>query len=391
MDKRLKEINDRKLEIRSMLQGEEKVDLDALEKELADLEAEATEIRRRQEVAAEINAEETKPAEVREIAKPAVAEERSKEMDLNSIEYRKAFMKYVTTGVMDAELRGDANTLTTDIGAVIPPETQNRIVEELKSYGNILPLVTNTNYLPGVAIPTSATKPVATWVAEGAGSDKQKKVVGSVVFGHYKLRCAVSVSLESEYMSLSAFENALVDNITEAMAIALEAAIIAGDANGEPTGILHVPSGSTVGQTVQVTALSYDVLTEAEGKLPTAYENGAVWVMSKKTFMDFIGMVDEQGHPIARVDHGINVAPERYLLGRQVVLTDNVKAFASASAGDCFAFLFRMKDYCLNTNFRIGIKTYEDNDTDDIVRKSIVVADGKPVDTHSLVKLVKGA
>ena len=113
--------------------------------------------------------------------------------------------------------------------------------------------------------------------------------------------------------------------------------------------------------------------------------------MSKKTFMDFIGMVDEQGHPIARVDHGINGAPERYLLGRQVVLTDNVKAFASASAGDCFAFLFRMKDYCLNTNFRIGIKTYEDNDTDDIVRKSIVVADGKPVDTHSLVKLVKGA
>ena len=37
MDKRLKEINDRKLEIRSMLQGEEKVDLDALEKELADI------------------------------------------------------------------------------------------------------------------------------------------------------------------------------------------------------------------------------------------------------------------------------------------------------------------------------------------------------------------
>lgn len=387
MDKRLKEINDRKLEIRSMLQGEEKVDLDALEKELADLEAEATEIRRRQEVAADINADEIKPAEVREIAKPAVVEERSKEMDLNSIEYRKAFMTYVTTGVMAPEMRGNANTLTSDIGAVIPPETQNRIVEELKHYGNILPLVTNTNYLPGVAIPTSATKPVATWVAEGAGSDKQKKVVGSVVFGHYKLRCAVSVSLESEYMSLSAFEAALVDNITEAMAIALEAAIIAGDANGEPTGILHGNAGAS--QTVS--ALSYDVLTDAEAALPVAYENGAVWVMSKKTFMGFIGMTDENGHPIARVDHGINGAPERYLLGRPVALTDHVASFDTATSGACFAFLFRMKDYCLNTNFRIGIKTYEDNDTDDIIRKSIIVADGKPVDTHSLVKLVKGA
>lgn len=75
MDKRLKEINDRKLEIRSMLQGEEKVDLNALEKELADLEAEATELRRRQEVAADINADEIKPAEVREVAKPAIEEE----------------------------------------------------------------------------------------------------------------------------------------------------------------------------------------------------------------------------------------------------------------------------------------------------------------------------
>jgi len=46
-----------------------------------------------------------------------------------------------------------------------------------------------------------------------------------------------------------------------------------------------------------------------------------------------------------------------------------------------------MSDYCLNTNFNIGMKIYEDNETDDIVRKSIMVCDGHPVDTHSLVKL----
>ena len=37
---------------------------------------------------------------------------------------------------------------------------------------------------------------------------------------------------------------------------------------------------------------------DAEAKLPLAYENDAVWFMTKKTFMDFVGMVDEQ--PIAR-------------------------------------------------------------------------------------------
>jgi len=386
MNKRLKEILARKMEIRKALEGTDKVDLAALEKELQELEAEETELRRREEVAKGINIVEgeTGTPEARAIPKPVAS---APVVDpLATMEYRKAFMTYVRTGVMGAELRGDANTLTTDIGAAIPTPTMNRIVEELKTFGNILPLVTRTNYVTGVVIPTSATKPVASWVAEGAGSDRQKKTTGSIVFGHFKLRCAVSVSLEAEYMSIDAFEAALVNNIVEAMATALEAAIISGDGTDRPTGILH----GNAGVSKTVTALSYDVLTDAEAELPTAYENGAVWVMSKKTFMGFVGMVDEQGHPIARVDHGINGAPERYLLGRQVILTDNVANFAAASKGDCFAFLFRMKDYMLNTNLSIGIKIYEDNDTDDIIRKSIMVVDGKPVDTHSLVKLVKG-
>ena len=49
--------------------------------------------------------------------------------------------------------------------------------------------------------------------------------------------------------------------------------------------------------------------------------------------------------------------------------------------------IYNFGDYTLNTNFAVGIKTYEDNDTDDIVRKSIMVVDGKPIDYTSLVKL----
>ena len=227
MDKRLKEILARKMEIRKALEGTEKVDLAALEKELQELEAEETELRRRQEMANAINTNngEANDPEVRNVPKPG-APLANPEDPLGTMEYRKAFMTYVRTGVMAPELRGNANTLTTDIGAAIPTPTMNRIVEELKTYGNILPLVTLTNYLTGVAIPTSATKPVASWVNEGAGSDRQKKTTGSIIFGHFKLRCAVSVSLEAEYMSISAFETALVDNIVEAMATTLEKAIM---------------------------------------------------------------------------------------------------------------------------------------------------------------------
>lgn len=389
MDKRLKEIFERKMEIRKALEGTDKVDLDALKKELDELEAEEKELRRRQEMANAINTSNGEPVpEVRNVPKPG-APLAKPEDPFSTMEYRKAFMTYVRTGVMSAELRdANANTTTSDIGAVIPAATMDKIVEQLSAYGDILERVTKTNYLTGVNVPVSTSKPTASWVSEGAGSYLREKTIGSIVFGHFKLRIAVSVSLEAEYMSLSAFEAALVSNIAEAMAKALEAAIVNGDGSGKPTGILHV-GDSPVGTTQEVHTLSYDVLTTAEADLPVAYENGAVWVMAKSTFMGFVGMKDSTGQPIAHVNYGIAGKPERFLLGRQVILTDNLPGFGAASVNDIFAFIFRLQDYMLNTNFSIGIKTYEDNETDDIIRKSVLVCDGKPIDTSSLIKLKK--
>lgn len=72
----------------------------------------------------------------------------------------------------------------------------NQIVEKLESTGMILTLVTRTAYKGGVAIPVSTVKPVATWVSEGKGSDKQNKDIkkdGMITFAYHKLRCAVAV------------------------------------------------------------------------------------------------------------------------------------------------------------------------------------------------------
>ena len=385
MNKRMEEIRARKEEIRSMLETGEKMDITSIKEELRKLDAEQKELEERAKMAEAINAG-TPGIKVEERKKPEQRKGSDMETKYESVEYRKAFMDYVLRGkTIPAEFRSDAVTSTTDIGALVPPTTLNKVVEEIKSYGMILPLVTKTAYPNGIAIPTSDVKPVATWVNEGAGSDKQKKATGSIVFAHHKLRCAVAVTLESEYMSYSAFEAAVVSNMAEAMSRALEEAIITGDGNGKPEGILH---DTTKGTTINYGSLTYNALTKAEGELPQAYENGAVWVMSKKTFMEFVGMTDSNGQPIARVNAGINGVPQRTLLGRTVVLTEYVPSFATTlTEGTVFAFIYKMSDYCLNTNFNIGMKIYEDNDTDDIVRKSIMVCDGKPVDTHSLVKL----
>ena len=69
---------------------------------------------------------------------------------------------------------------------------------------------------------------------------------------------------------------------------------------------------------------------------------------------------------------------------------DYVKSYASTLAtGDVFAFLFNFKDYVLNTNYSMGVKKYEDNDTDDQITKGIMLVDGKVVDKNSLVVVKK--
>lgn len=306
---------------------------------------------------------------------------------LNSMAYRKAFMEYVTRGTaIPMELRANQSTTTNEIGAALPTVVIDQIVSKLESVGNILNLVTKTAYKGGVTIPVEAAKPTATWVNEGAGSDTQQYTAGdNLTFAYHKLRCAVSVSLEVDTMSIAAFEKLLVNNIVEAMTKKLENAIIVGDGSGKPTGIM----ATTPVETVEVAALNYAALCNAEAAVPEAYEANAKWVMSKKTFMGFVGMVDDNGQPIARINYGIGGKPERFLLGREVVTTEHLGNFATIDANTKFAAIFDFANYLLNTNYAIGIKKYEDNATDDLVTKGIMLVDGKVVDANGLVHLKK--
>lgn len=311
----------------------------------------------------------------------------------DSQEYRIAFMNYVTKGVEipDKFRNSDANTKTSDVGAVISPIVINQIVERMESIGMILPLVTHTAFAAGVTVPTSSVKPVATWVAEGGTSDKQKKTTGSIDIKGYKLRCAVSMSLETSIMSLQVFETVFVNSVSEAMVKAQERAFINGTGTGQPKGVLK--ETVTTGQNVDIAAaasVSYQTLVDAEAALPLAYEGGAVWNMTKKTFMTFFGMVDNNKQPIARENHGIDGKPERTLLGRKVVLNDYMTNLgATISEDTVVAFLFDWKDYMFNTNYAMRVKTYEDDNTEDQITKAVMICDGKAIELGSLVTVTK--
>ncbi len=309
-----------------------------------------------------------------------------------STEYRSAFMQYVTRNApIPQELRNQ-NTLTNDVDAAIPTHLVNRIIQKAESIGMILPRVSKSHLPFGISIPKGNVKPVATWVNEGQGSKRQKATLGSISFTKHKLRCEISMSMETSVMAIGAFEDAFVQGVANAMVIAKEKAILHGDGDGKPKGILSETPAK--GQAVMLAAdekISYKTLIKLEAAVPQAYENNVVYCMTKKTFMAFEGMTDDNGQPIARVNYGIKGKKEYYLLGREVIpCGDYMSDYNDTVTSDATVlFLFNFKDYLLNTVYDMGIQRKQDWDTEDMLTKAVESCDGQVLDKNSLVTLTK--
>jgi len=389
-EKRFGEINARKTEIRKMLEGTEKVDLDALGKELKALEDEEKELRAREEIAKGIQ---NGTVRTRTITTTQEPEQRTTEVDkYDTQEYRKAFMDYVTRGEKGQvlEFRADAVTSLTDVGAVIPTTILNKIVEKMSSYGQIWARVTKTAIQGGVQIPVASAKPTATWVAAGTMSDKQKKEVkGTISFSYHKLQCRVAVELVAGTVAMPIFESTITENIAEAMIKALEAAIINGTGVGEPLGITKdttIPAAQIV-EVALADISKYKTWTNLMGKMPRAYRSGMTLIMNDADWNNHIvGMVDSNGQPVARVTYGLDGTIAERFIGREVIPVEDLLPSADAAvAGDVIAILCKLPDYMVNSNMQLTYRKYFNEDTDEWIDKATLIADGKLADPNGVV------
>lgn len=312
-------------------------------------------------------------------------EQRSELKGVNSMEYRSAFKDYVLRGTpIPQELR--ENTLTSDIGSVIPTVIVDKIITKLEEVGKIYGEVTKTAYNTGVQIPIANFNVTAEIVNEGAGSTPIKSTTGSITFTKFKLRCEISMSMEASVMSVDTFETKFVEQVVNAMIKKIDELIINGKGSTEPKGILA--ETPLEGQALEFTEVNYKTLCDAEGAIPEEYEADVKWCMNKKTFMSLMALTDSTGQPIARINYGIAGKPERTILGRDVLISKHIKDLADENV---FAFLFNFKDYVLNTVYDMGIQRKQDWDTEDLRTKAVMSIDGKVVQKESLVTLKKKA
>ncbi len=316
-------------------------------------------------------------------------------------EYRNAFMEFCKNGTpIPAELRADATTKTTDASAVIPTTILNEIIKELKVYGNLYNAVRKLNVQGGVNIPILSLKPTATWISANSGSsesdDQKIQANTSVSFNYYGLECKISQTLLTNVTTIEAFQDLFVPLAVEAIAKALDVAIMNGSGTGQPTGITkdsRVPTGNVVTLTPADFASWSAWKKKVFAKMKKAYRDGTFY-MAQATFDGYIdGMVDSNGQPIGRVNYGIDGA-ETYRFGGKNVETvedDVLKAYEDASTGDVVAVFLKPTDYVINSNLEMQTVKWVDHDTNEIKNKVILIADGKLADANGVILVKKGA
>lgn len=313
----------------------------------------------------------------------------------STIEYRQAFKEFVVNGtpIPDKFIQKRANSLTTvaDIGAVIPTNIMDKVVEEAKATGMILPRVFQTNFQAGIEIPISEIKPVATWVAdENTTSDEQKvNMDKKISFSYHLLECKVALGLLSATVSLPVFEATIVKSIKQAMIIALETAIIKGSGTGQPLGVIseNVKDDKII-KLDQASIKTVEGWASVEAAMPLAYEANGIYLMAKSTWEKYInGATDKNGQRIGFTAYGDKL--KRMLNGREVELVDYLPGFDLAKNDDVFAVLVDLNEYLLNSNLAMTYKKYYDDDKNKWVHKSLLIADGKMCDKNGLILVKK--
>ena len=375
----LTELNVEQLEARQTeLAGmdTEGVATEELEERANELEAIKAELKAREERAA---AEEALRQEVAAGKDPVVREfnmeEKKMNFEINSPEYREAFLK----DLQGKELTNEERAAVTATAA-IPTKTMNEIVGKLEL--NPLLAAVDLTQIPGyVTYPAENSINEAAWVAMGNAATDSADSIQSVQLGAYKLIKTVEITADVEAMSIDAFESWLVARLANKIEKALDSAILNGGGadSSMATGIKVTKSAQD--GTFSRAGITWKQLTEVMGKLAPQYHANASFCMSPTLFFGkVLGMVDSQNNRVVVNDPQ---EPRKYnVLGFPCIIDGN--------AGTEELYFGDFKAYKLNLAKGIEVKKSEEAAfrTGSAVYRAMTLADGKLADANAIVRYI---
>jgi HK97 family phage major capsid protein len=341
---RLQEILARKQEIRSLLEGDQEVDVKAIEQELRELQEEEQKIIEKRKLAEgiQIGAVETRTIEKPIDEAPKQSEIRSMKWDaaIATDEYRTLWAKDMMGQTLTSEERDLFNrindeyrefTHTTENSQILIPKTvtagiwkraeeQYPLWADVRKFrvpGNLSMIKSDGNAVDG------------RWYTEDEKVDTDKLGFGQLDLTGCELAKAIQVTWKLKKMALSEFESYIITEIGDRMGISLSKAVYqgkgkpgAGDTfKPEPRGIKTVLAAEEdtpqIVEYTKETGVEFKTLTGVMAKLHSSYVNGAtIYANNTSIWNTLANIVDGQGRPLFITD--VQAGGVGRILGRSI-------------------------------------------------------------------------
>lgn len=288
-------------------------------------------------------------------------EEEKKMFGVDSKEYRNAYLKNLQGKPLTAEERA-AVTATT----AIPQETMNKIWGKAKLY----PLLdaVDVMHVPGtVILPVEGTVNPAAVVAMGNAATDSADTISPVSLGVYKIIKTLEITADVEAMAVDAFEDWLVDRLSNQIFRKVTALIAAGTGTNEATGLNTITATGSYTKA----AMTYSDLLAIVAALPTEYNPGAKFVMSRANFFtNVLNIQTTQKQPVVVADPQ---APAKFsILGYEVILEDTLgDSIIFGDLKEAYVWNFG-KDVSIDRDESVGFRTGS------VVYRGMCLGDGKP-------------
>ena len=401
---------------KSIEEAETDEEKDAVDAEIDKLEAEKKEAEDKIEgLEREIEALDQELAAIEEGQKDKRKDgkvEMSEKFTRGSMEYRTAFRDYIQTGKLDKEVlefekRADAVSTSSDLGVLLPETIVQEIIKGIgEVHGQLYDRVRKTNLKGGVKYPIGSFTATFNRITETTKSDRQDPggLSGYVAFGYKIGEIRLARTLLQAVLSVPVFEQEFAKVISEAYVKAMDIEIMSGtEANNECVGILT----EAAAQSSRIPAANIIEFTEAEASDWTAWQKKLFakiplamraekpeFAMTAATYESVIKtLADNQKRPVyAETFNPVDGTERATFKGKEVVFVENdsLKDFDTATNGQFFAMYWvPQKAYAINSNLEFTVVDYFDHETNQWVKKALVINDGKVLDGAYIYLLKK--
>ena len=376
IDEELHQIEERSGEIHTAVETAEHDELEKLSAEVTEMEerkaallAEKAELEAKEEEARSFD--ESKATEI-ELPKAVMPEQEERKMfDINTVEYRNAWVKRLIGREMSEEERAALS----GAGAVIPTMTVNAVFDKLVKPAELLGKVDVSQFPTYVRFPRATTNNAATSQAVGGTITESSDAVGYIDLVPNEYVKLLTVGADIDHMAVEAVHDWIVNNLVSNIRYAINKDILVGTGTNSLKGITTSVAADATALPATVTKASILKIMAALGG---NYQEGAIWIMTPKMFFEDIMSLTALNDYVIQNGFGYK------LFGHDVVLMSEALVSTKETI-----FYGDPKAYKVNIFKALEVKQFETATSTNLQFRGATMADGELLDTNAFVRFAQ--